>query len=151
METGLIHLHSFLRWVALLAIIISLIKSFDGMRGHKPFTASDNRWSLITLIVFHTQLIVGFALYFMQGWYKLLGNMSDELVRFFAVEHMFGMVIAIALVTIGRIKAKKAPTDRVRHKRTFWYFLIALVIVVIIIPWPFRDLIGAGRAWFPGM
>ncbi len=151
METGLIHLHSFLRWVALLAIIISLIKSFDGMRGNKPFTASDNRWSLITLIVFHTQLILGFALYFMQGWYKLLGNMSDELIRFFSLEHMLGMLIAVALVTIGRVSAKKAPTDKVKHKRTFWYFLIALVIVVITVPWPFRGLIGAGRTWFPGM
>lgn len=151
METGLIHLHSFLRWVALLAIIISLIKSFDGMKRKVAFSPSDDRWSLITLIVFHTQLILGFALYFMGGWYKGLGNMGDELVRFFSLEHMFGMVVAIALVTIGRVSAKKAVDDRVKHKRHFWYFLIALLIVLVTIPWPFRAVVGAGRTWFPGM
>lgn len=151
METGLIHLHSFLRWFALIAIVISLIKSFEGMRRRSIFTSSDDRWSLITLITFHLQLVLGLALYFMRGWYQSLGNMTDPYVRFFSLEHAFGMLIAIILVTIGRISSKKADLDRVKHKRLFWYFLIALIIVLVTIPWPFRPVIGAGRSWFPGM
>lgn len=151
MEAGLLHLHSFLRWIALLAILISLIKSFGGMRNGKAFTASDNRWSLITLIVFHTQLVIGFALYFLNGWYRYIGVMDDDRTRFFSLEHAFGMVVAVVLITMGRSKAKKSELSLVKHKRTFWYFLFALIIVLATIPWPFREVVGTGRSWFPGM
>lgn len=149
MIQGLIHLHSLLRWFALIAIVVALILSFRGMTQNRMFGKTANRWSLMTLIAFHIQLVLGLVLYFAQGWYTQLGNMSDTLVRFFAVEHSFGMLIAIILVTVGRVSSKKATSDKARHKRVFWYFLIALIITVASIPWPFREIIG--RPWFPGM
>ena len=149
MLTGFLHLHNFLRWFALLAILFSLIRSFNGMRKGAAFTKPDNLWSLLTLIAFHTQLLVGLVLYFGNGWYRLLGEMSDKLVRFYSMEHTLGMLIAIALVTIGRVSSKKASTDKAKHKKIFWFFFIALIITLASIPWPFREVIG--RPWFPGM
>jgi|SRR5690554_1427333 len=149
MLTGFLHLHNFLRWFALLAIIIALIRSFNGMRKGVPFTKSDNLWSLLTLIAFHTQLIIGFALFFGKGWFRAFGEMSDKLVRFFTVEHTLGMLIAITLVTIGRVRSKKQMTDTGKHKKIFWFFFIALIITLVSIPWPFREVVS--RPWFPGM
>lgn len=149
MIQGFVHLHSLLRWFALLCIIISIFTSLRGMTQNRIFGKEANRWSLLTLIMFHLQLLIGLVLYFAQGWYTQVGNMSDKIVRFFAVEHMAGMVIAIALVTIGRVSIKKVPSYKAKHKRIFWFFLIALIITIASIPWPFRE--GIARPWFPGM
>ena len=149
MLTGLLHLHNFMRWIALIAIVFALIRSFQGTRNNRAFTKPDNLWSLLTLIAFHLQLVIGLILYFAKGWYAQLGEMSDKIVRFYTVEHTLGMLIAITLVTIGRVSSKKAVTDSAKHKKILWYFLIALVITLVSIPWPFREAIG--RSWFPGM
>ena len=146
---GFLQLHNFLRWFALLAILIALIRSFKGMRKGIPYTQPDNLWALLTLIAFHTQLIVGFVLFFGNGWYLRFGEMAVKAIRFFTVEHTLGMLIAIALVTIGRVKSKKEITDIGKHKKIFWFFFIALIITLASIPWPFREAIG--RPWLPAL
>jgi len=150
MNTGLIHLHSLLRWVALVAIVVAIINALGGLRKGRPFSKSDNRWSLITLITFHIQLVIGLVLYFMGGWHTQIGNMSDKVIRFFSIEHLLGMLIVVILVTVGRASGKRASSDLLKHKRHFSYFLLALIILLFNIPWPFRE-VGAGRSWFPGM
>lgn len=150
MESGLIHLHSLLRWVAIVAILVAIARAFNGARKGSDFTASDNRWSLITLITFHTQLIVGLALYFTKGWYTQIGEMGNSYVRFYALEHLVAMLIVIALVTLGRVKAKKAIEAAQKHRKQFVYFLLAFLLLLANIPWPFRE-IGAGKSWFPGL
>jgi hypothetical protein len=139
-----------MRWVALIVILVSLVQSFKGFTRKSDYTDKHNRWSLFTLIAFHLQLVLGLVLYFSIGWFRQLGNMSDDVVRFWSLEHMVGMSIAIALVTIGRINTKKAINGPMKHKRQFWFFLIALIIVVASIPWPWRE-IGIARTYFPGM
>ena len=68
-------------------------------------------------------------------------TMSNGLLRFFTMEHTLMMLIAIILVTIGNRMAKTGNA-----KRVFWYYFIALVIILAAIPWPFRTELGAG--WF---
>jgi hypothetical protein len=59
------------------------------------------------------------------------------------------MIIAIILITLGKTVAKKDFGDALKHKRSAILFTIALVIILLSIPWPFR--VGIGRPWFPGM
>jgi hypothetical protein len=59
------------------------------------------------------------------------------------------MILAIVMITLGRGMAKKALPDEVKYRKAFWFFFIALVLIFIGMPWPFRELIG--RPWFPGM
>jgi hypothetical protein len=150
MDTGLLHLHSFLRWIALIAIVVMLFRSYTGLVKGRKFSAADNRWSLITLITFHLQVVIGFVLYFMNGWYAQMDQMSNLIVRFFAAEHMVGMLAATILITIGRARAKRTQTQTLKFKTHLWFFLVAFVLVMISIPWPFLE-VGAGRSWFPGM
>ena len=70
--------------------------------------------------------------------------MKDSASRFFAVEHFAGMLIGIILITIARGKAKT-----LNYKAASWLYIIALIIILVTIPWPFRE--GIGRPWFPGM
>jgi hypothetical protein len=71
--------------------------------------------------------------------------MKNPVMRYYAVEHITGMLIAIVLITIGKGVAKKRIPDAAKYKRTFWFFLIALVIILATVPWPFRA--GIGRPW----
>jgi len=153
METGLLHLHSFLRWIILILALAAIFKSFSGMQSGRPYTASDKKTGLFLMISAHTELLIGLLLYFVSPLgVKNFSNsgasvvMKDPVYRFFAVEHLVAMIIAIVLITLGKGVAKKTIPDAAKHKRAFWFFLIALVIILASIPWPFR-LAGAGRGW----
>ncbi|HMZ45458.1 MAG TPA: hypothetical protein PKG56_05445 [Chitinophagaceae bacterium] len=142
MYNGLLHLHNFLRWVIIILLVINIIKAFSGNKNIKL--------SLWLLISSHITLLIGLYQYFFGAMgFKLFGTygaevMKNSALRFWAVEHIMGMVIAIALITIGHISLKKQAT-----KKASILFLVALIIILAVVPWPFRE--GIGRAWFPGM
>lgn len=153
MQQGLLHLHNFLRWLVLLFAVLTLVRSMRGMGGAHAFTKSDKRMALFLMISCDIQLLLGLALYFMKGWMTVLASgadvMGNKYNRFFAVEHLTGMLIAIVLIHIGYSSVKKNIPDSSRFKKLFWFTLIALVIILATIPWPGRELIG--RPLFPGM
>jgi hypothetical protein len=152
MYTGLLYLHSFLRWVILLLALIAIYKSYTGMRTGKPFTAGDKKTGLFLMIAAHTTLLIGLYQWIVGPWgLKNIENMGfgavmkDSVARFYAVEHLTGMIIAIILITIGRGVSKKNIPDSAKHKKTFWFFLVALFVILVSIPWPFR--VGIARPW----
>lgn len=155
MTTGMLHLHSILRYLTLLVALWAIFSSMSGMGGSKPFTKSDQRPGLFYMIAMDLQLLVGMVLYFTGNFglnsIRQLGMgvvMKDSVHRFFAVEHLLGMLIAVVLVHIGYAATKKTEfSDQKKFKRSFWMYLIALVVIFASIPWPFRDL---GRGWMPG-
>ncbi|ANE50300.1 hypothetical protein [Flavisolibacter tropicus] len=152
MYTGLLHLHSFGRWIVLILLLVAIFKSATA--GNRPFEKSDRTVGLLLTIFADIMLLVGIALWFMGAWgYQNISNrgmgevMGDPVSRFFAVEHTIGMLVAIVLLHIGKAQSKKSIPDSAKHKRTFIFYLIALLIVLASIPWPIRE-IGAGRGWF---
>jgi len=74
--------------------------------------------------------------------------MKDSNLRFFAIEHLVGMLFSIVLIHIGYSYARRKLSDSVKHKRTLLFYSLALLIILIFIPWPFREF---GRPLFPGM
>jgi predicted membrane channel-forming protein YqfA (hemolysin III family) len=73
--------------------------------------------------------------------------MKDPYDRFFAIEHLVGMLIAIILLHIGKAQGKKAINDKSKHRRTLIFYLLALLIILLSIPWPFRQ-IGVNSHWY---
>lgn len=150
MYTGLLHLHSFLRYVALLLLIVATYKSLTGFISKKEYTKLDNKLSLFAFISLHLQLTIGLILYFVSpivqaGLHDMGSAMKEPSLRFWTVEHIAMMLVAITLVTIGRISSKKAADDVTKHKRQAILFLIGLLIIFMAIPWPFSSV---ARAWF---
>ena len=136
----LVRSHSGMRWIVLLLLIAVVISSLPAAGRSAPGPLA-KRLSLYTLIFVHLNAVVGIVLYMMSPKVRFAGNtMSDSLLRFFTVEHIFGMLVAIILVTMAHRKSK---TDNLRGM--FWYYTIALLIMLISIPWPFR---GLGTGWF---
>jgi len=148
MHTGLLHLHSALRWVAILLLVITLIDNL--VRMYKPFNNQDNKLALFTLISMHLQLVIGLVL-----WGMYLSNtlsahaeiMKDDFNRFFLVEHFLGMLLAITFITIGYSRGKRQTEKWARHRMVFNYYLIGFILMMVSIPWPFR-MIGEARGWF---
>jgi hypothetical protein len=154
MQTGMLHLHSFLRWVILLLALIAIFRAVSGMLGKKPFTSADRKVGLFLMIFSDTMLLIGLYLWaFGDRGLKMIqsvgmgGVMKDPVLRFYAIEHFISMLIALALVHIGKGVAKKNISDQAKHKRTLLFFGLALLVMLISIPWPFRE-VGAGRNWF---
>lgn len=152
METGLLHTHSFLRWVILLLLLIVAFRHL--LAGNRPFNTTDKRTGLILVICADIMLAIGIYQWITGPWgLKNIQNigmkevMRNAQFRFFAIEHIAGMLIAIMLIHIGRSFAKKPIADALKHKRSFLFFGLALLIILIFIPWPFRE-VGAGRGWF---
>ena len=144
MYNGLLHLHNLLRWVILILLLISLIYAFT--KNEKI-----RKTSLWLMISAHITLILGVSQWMIgHVGLKLIQSsgfsavMKDSTHRFFAVEHFAGMLVGIILITIARGKAKT-----LNYKAATWLYLVALIILLVTIPWPFRE--GIGRPWFPGM
>lgn len=141
----LIHTHSGLRWVLLILMIMSIVIAyFAKKRPHIPNKKQINI-PLYTMILFSLQVILGFILYFTSGKVSFgSGVMADSILRFFTVEHLAGMLIAWILVHLGYLRSRKMEYQK-SYKTIFTYYLIALILVLISIPWPFRNL---GTGWF---
>ena len=150
MLQGIQHLHSFSRYAILILMVMVIIISYRKWKGKKAYTKQDDKLNLVTFIFTHLQLLGGLFLYLNSGFVQFNDKtMSDRIIRFFTVEHIFGMLVAITLITLGRIKGKKITDSVRRHKLTFWYFFIGLVIILATIPWPFRSWAeAAGIGWF---
>lgn len=144
---ALVAAHSGLRWIVLLLLIVTAFKAIAGYTGKKSYLPIDKRLASFTVMFFHLQVVLGFILYFGNGWISLMGEMKDTSIRFFTVEHSLGMLVAAVLLTIGSAKAKRASSDEKKHKTIAWMFTISLIIVLACIPWPFRDIFAA-RGWF---
>lgn len=144
MYNGLLHLHNLLRWVILLLLLISIFQAFSKNRGLL-------KTSLFLLIIAHIQFLIGLYQWFAGSFgYNLIKSngfgevMKNSSQRFWAIEHITGMLIATALITIARGKVKIGG-----YNAASWMYLIALIIILAVVPWPFRE--GIGRPWFPGM
>lgn len=156
MYTGLLHLHSILRWAILLLLVVALVRHLIGMTTRRAFTNGDRKTGLFLMICAHTQFLIGLILWFVGpwGWHLLQSTgfaaaMKDPVARFWIMEHNVGMLVAIVLITIGRGVAKKNISDLSRHRRSFWLYLVALIIILASVPWPGR--VGVGRPYLRGM
>lgn len=155
MYNGLLHLHSTLRWVILILLLVCIFKSIADRK--KPFTPSHRKLGLALMICADIMLLVGIYQWFAGPWgLKSIQHngfknvMDNNQLRFFAVEHALAMIVAIILIHIGYSYGKRAVADGVKHRRTLVFYGLSLIIILASIPWPFRE-VGAGRHWLPGM
>ena len=146
MYEGLKHAHSGIRWIFLALLIYAVVNAFLKWRAKKAFTEADRKVNLFTFITSHIQLLSGLGLYFISPKVGAMNGevMKNAMARFYTVEHISMMLLAIILISVGYIRAKKATESSDKFKRTFIFYLIALVLILAAIPWPPR--FGAG--WF---
>jgi hypothetical protein len=152
MYTTLLALHSWIRWIALIAVVGTALAAIRG-KVSGPDSLAD-RWGMVAMMALDTQLLLGLLLYFVvsPNMRAILDNfggaMKDPALRFWAVEHGVSMFGAIALAHVGRVLARKAPTPAAKRTRLLVCFGVATVLIVLGMPWPNRP---GGRVLFRGL
>ena len=144
MNSILTHAHSGLRWVALILLILAIINAFTS----KTYEKKHKMINLFAMVILHTQLLIGLVQYFgtsskvqfIEGW------MKNPLLRFYGMEHLAGMLIALIVVTIGHSKSKRGSTPEEKYKPIKLWYVVGLILIVASIPWPFRAALGG--EWF---
>lgn len=147
MYLTLLFLHNMTRWAVLLSLMVALYRAFDGWRQSKRFSRTDNIIRSSTVTVAHLQLTLGLALYFTSPVVNYFTHNFSEAVhqreiRFFGMEHATLMLVAVVLLTIGSAISKKRTTDAEKFKVMAIWFSIALLLILIAIPWPFSPFTG---------
>ncbi len=134
MYTGLLHTHSLLRYFILIALVVVIVKGVIGLVNKQPYGKWDNKLGLYLFIFTHMQLLAGIILYFVSPFVQFgQGTMSDKVTRYWTVEHIFAMLIAVVLITLARTTSKKMTNDADKHKRMVIFNSIALIVILVVI------------------
>ena len=142
-NTILNHSHSGLRWLVLVFLILAIANAFTA----NTFEKKHKMINLFALISVHLQLVIGLVQYFLSDKVQFIdGWMKNPLLRFYGMEHLVGMLLAITLVTIGYSKAKRRENHEAKFKVIRIFYTLGLIIILLFIPWPFRSILGGG--WF---
>ena len=152
MYSGLVFLHSIWRWAVLISLVCSIATGFHGLYSRRIFGRWDNAARHWTATIAHIQLVLGIMLYTQSPlvkiyWRQIGGGGAVPDILFFAVIHALLMLGAIVLITVGSALAKRRPTNEESFRTMAVYFTIALILIIISIPWPFSPL--AQRPLFP--
>ncbi|WP_342085556.1 hypothetical protein [Dyadobacter sp. OTU695] len=146
MHQTLLTLHSINRWLVLASLVYSIIISWNGYRTNRVFSGSDNAVRHLTATIAHIQLLLGLYLYMISPIVKFnvaeassTGMIGEHL--FFRLVHISLMVIAVVVITIGSASARRMDTDQLKYRTMLWWFSIALLIILVAIPWPFSPLV----------
>ena len=142
MYTTLLAIHSWTRWLVLISLLFAAYRGYFGWRLAKPFSKFDDRVRVTAISIVHTQLLLGLWLYFVSPIVDyFLKNFSSAVhlreIRFFGMEHVTMMIVAVVLLTIGSVKVKRAKEDQEKFKKMFFWFAIVLLIIFLSIPWSF--------------
>lgn len=133
--------HSLLRWVVVIAAVAAVGRALMGWFQGKSWAKLDDRLGLIYTSAMDTQLLVGLVLYFIlspltQTAFQDFGAaMQTFQLRFFAVEHIVLMVLAVVVAHVARMAVKRAEGDKAKHQRAALIFGLSIVLVLLSIPW----------------
>ncbi|MDE3154034.1 MAG: hypothetical protein KGN76_02985 [Acidobacteriota bacterium] len=135
-------LHSAIRWLVLLFGILAALRGFNGWLRGLPWTPADERVSFWAVMAMDLQALLGILLY--AGLSRVTATafdnwgfaMRDNDLRFWAVEHLTIMILALALLHIARVRIRKAATPEIKHRTAALLVGLSMVLVLIGIPWP---------------
>lgn len=144
-------LHSLTRWGVVIFGLVAIIRALMGWLGTRPWGSTDDRLGLLFTSFLDLQVLLGILLYIVSpitsGALKDFGAaMGNSSIRYFAVEHWLLMIVAVIIAHIGRSRSKKATGDKAKFKQAAIFYIVAFVIILLAIPWPFMSA-GQGRGW----
>lgn len=140
--------HNIVRWLVLLAAVWALYRAYSGWLGARTWTPADKQAGFFFTTAFDTQLLLGIILVVVSPLTQAaVANpgaiMGTDMLRFFLAEHIPLMVLALIVVHVTSVLARRAPEDPGKFRRSAWGYTLALLMVAVAIPW--------WRPLFPGL
>jgi uncharacterized membrane protein len=128
------YFHSGFRYIVLILVVVAIIRALAGWFGKQNYTEGNRKLNMFAMISLHTQFLLGIILYFLSPFVVFAKTtMKDPMARYWTVEHITMMLIAIVLVTIGHAKSKRIVATEGKHKTIAIFYTIAFIIVVVAI------------------
>jgi hypothetical protein len=137
----ILSLHNIVRWLILIAALVAIARALIGWFGKRDWTKTDNLAGVLYVSGVDLNVLLGLILYLFLSPLRqaIFGNfgaaMADSNLRFFAVEHLAGMIIALVLAHIGRSTSKKAAEAVRRHRAAAIWYGISFLVILATIPW----------------
>lgn len=146
--TVAIYAHSWIRWVALLALVgrigLALVHRSRGVEYGKLARATSGA----TVGFLDLNLLLGFVLL---GWLSPMTTaamadmgsaMGDPLRRFWLVEHPTAMLVSVTVAHVATVLARRQVDAKRAHTLVAVGLSLALLVTLLAIPWPFREVVG---------
>jgi hypothetical protein len=140
MYSALLAAHNVVRWLVLLAGIWAAVRAWRGWMARGTWSAADHSAGRAFVNLISLQLVLGLALYAVsplirQGIEDMSAAMRTPSIRYFLVEHVVMMLIAVALAHVGLARVNKAASDSARFQAAAIWWGIATAAVAGFIPW----------------
>ena len=142
MYSALLSIHSLVRWAILILGILAIVRAARGKASRRPWESADDLVGRLFVGSLDLQMVIGLWMYFFVSPFTMLAMrdfgdaMRTSELRFWAVEHTFGMFIALVLAHVARVRIRKQADPVKKHSVAFVLFLLALLAILISVPWP---------------
>ena len=133
--------HNFVRWVALVLAIVATVGAFSGWFGKRQWSERDRKIGSFFGISMDIQLLLGLVLYLVYSpiTRQALSNFGAAMgvpdLRFFGMEHVLFMVLAVVSAHLGSILARRAPESKAKFQRAAIFFGLSLLFMLLGMPW----------------
>lgn len=143
MYATILWVHSWLRWIVVALGVLATAYALRGRASGRAYTQVDARVGLWFVAALDVQVTLGLTLYLFLSPFTRIGfadpgaAMHSSVLRFFLIEHAVSMLLALTAAHVGRVRTRRATHDRDKHQRAASGALIALLCILVGIPWPF--------------
>jgi hypothetical protein len=150
MYTVILAIHNVVRWIVLVLILVALVRAYRGWLGKCDWSDTDRKAGSFLGMAIDTQLLLGLILYIFlspitrTAFQNFGAAMQVPDVRFFAIEHILYMLLAVVFVHVGSVLSRKAVEPVAKHQRAALWFSLALVVILVGMPWTRPLLPGLG-------
>lgn len=135
--------HSVLRWAVLACAAWAAFAALSGLRGRRAFTRKARVPGVVLAGVADVQLLLGLSMWL---WLSPNAVTAGGRSHYWTFVHPLAGIAVVALVHVGSVKARRTLDDAGRWRTSFQFYLAALIVAVLGVPWP---LFGMGRALLP--
>lgn len=139
-------IHNLVRWVVIILGILALVRAYMGFLGNREWTERDRKIGIFFAVSIDIQLLIGLILYlFLSDITRTIfrdfsAAMSNEGIRFFALEHAFYMILAVVFVHLGSMLPRRVEDSRAKFARAAIWFTLTFLVIILGMPW-FRPLL----------
>ena len=143
----IISIHNISRWIVIIAAVYALFRAYRGWFGKRSWTATDRKAGLYFSIAFDVQFLLGLILTVVSPLVRSIissfqNAMTIDELRLI-VEHIPLMLMALILVHVTSVLAKRAEDDVTKHRRAAIGYSLAFIVMILATPW--------ARPFFPGL
>ena len=134
-------IHNFFRWIVIILAVLALVRTYMGWLGNRNWTERDRRIGSFLAMSVDIQLLLGLILYIFLSplttrLFQDFGSaMQDPTIRFFGIEHLFYMLVAVVLIHVGNSRAKRADQSTTKFRNAALFYSLAILLILIAIPW----------------